>query len=207
MSWKLRLVPSCLALSWFKRPDGWSEHTRKFFRWEHHRCLVDWIRVLLTFLSLILIQNNWQKQKSLVNLSTRAKNFGRELECWIYKREFRLLTLGLSETENRFCRRIFLRPKLQTILNFGVFSWKLKLWFSYKPYLVPYFLILWPNQKWDVFFSTAVAQPRLVKLWLRWQDLLGLFSYYLQCKIPLQPIKEESFSIWNNLKRLIIVWW
>ena len=37
------------------------------------------LEVLLTFLSLILIQNNWQKQKSLVNLSTRAKNFGRGL--------------------------------------------------------------------------------------------------------------------------------
>ena len=33
------------------------------------------LEVLLTFLSLILIQNNWQKQKSLVNLSTRAKKF------------------------------------------------------------------------------------------------------------------------------------
>ena len=33
------------------------------------------LEVLLTFLSLILIQNNWQKQKTLVNLSTRAKKF------------------------------------------------------------------------------------------------------------------------------------
>ena len=155
----------------------------KFFRWEHLRYLMDWIRARsTTHISFPHLDSKQLAETKIFGQFVDARQkFWPGLECWIDEREFRLLTLGLSETENRFCRRIFLRPKLQTILNFGVFSWKLKLWFSYKPYLVPYFLILWPNQKWDVL-STAVAQPRLVKLYLRWQDVLGLFFYCLQWK-------------------------
>ena len=151
------------------------------------------LEVLLTFLSLILIQNNWQKQKSLVNLSTRAKNFGRGLRVLNCKAPITSAHPGPQRDRKQVLPSHFIETKVTNNSEFwGFFLESWSCGSAINPILFPYFLILRPNQKWDVF-STAVAQPRLVKLWLRWQDLLGLFSYYLQCKIPLQPIKEEIF--------------
>ena len=164
-----------------QKPQG------KFFRWEHHRYLVDWIRAKEYYSHFF--PSSWFKttgrNKNLWSICRRApKNFGRGWSVELMSANSVCSPWASARPKTGFAVAFFLRPKLQTILNFGVFSWKLKLWFSYKPYLVPYFLILWPNQKWDVL-STAVAQPRLVKLYLRWQDVLGLFFLLPTVKIPL----------------------
>ena len=80
------------------------------------------LEVLLTFLSLILIQNNWQKQKSLVNLSTRAKNFGRGYSVELKSANSVCSPWASARPKTGFAVAFFFRPKLQTILNFGVFS-------------------------------------------------------------------------------------
>ena len=143
------------------------------------------LEVLLTFLSLILIQNNWQKQKSLVNLSTRAKKFGRGLRVLNCKAPITSAHPGPQRDRKQVWPSHFLETKSYKqfwILGFFLESWSCGS--AINPILFPYFLILWPNQKWDVL-STAVAQPRLVKLYLRWQDVLGLFFLLPTVKIPL----------------------
>ena len=125
------------------------------------------LEVLLTFLSLILIQNNWQKQKSLVNLSTRAKNFGRGWSVELKSANSVCSPWASARPKTGFAVAFFLRPKLQTILNFGFFFLKAEVVDQLKTlscFLISLSCGLIEN---GMFFLTAVAQPRLVKLWLR----------------------------------------
>ena len=45
------------------------------------------------------------------------------------------------------------------------------------------------------FFLTAVAQPRLVKLWIHWQDLPGLFSYCYSENSIIANRRGNSFNL------------
>ena len=186
MSWKLRFVPTYLSLSWFKRPDGWSEHTRKFFRWEHHRCLVDWIRAKEYYSHFFPL--SWFKttgrNKNLWSICRRAPKILAGVGVLNWKARIPSAHPGPQRDRKQVLPSHFFLDQYYKqfwILGFFLESWSCGS--AKNPILFPYFLILWPNRKWDVF-STAVAQPRLVKLWLRWQDLLGLFFYYLQYKFP-----------------------
>ena len=142
------------------------------------------LEVLLTFLSLILIQNNWQKQKTLVNLSTRAKKFlaeGIVLNC---KAPITSAHPGPPRDRKQVWPSHFLETKSYKqfwILGFFLESWNCGSAINPILFLISLSCGVIKN---GMLFLTAVAQPRLVKLWIHWQDLPGLFLTTCSANFP-----------------------
>ena len=186
VSWKLKVSPY-VPLFFLIQKTRWMIRTHKeFFRWEHHRYLMDWTRARST----THISSPHLDSKQLAE----TKIFGQFVDA---RQKF---WPGVASVELKSANYVCspwasARPKTglavaffwdQNYKQFWILGFFLESWncgSAINPILFPYFLILWPNQKWDVFL-TAVAQPRLVKLWIHWQDLLGLFLTTCSANFP-----------------------
>ena len=124
------------------------------------------LEVLLIFLPLILIQNNWQKQKSLVNLSTRAKNFGRGLRVLNCKAPITSAHPGPQRDRKQVWPSHFSETKNTNNSEFWGFFLKAEIVDQLQTLSCVLISLSCGLIKNGMFFSTSVAQPRLVKLWL-----------------------------------------